>query len=198
MNDRPTIYIDIDSTIWNFNDPFHAVIRESTGIDVVYDDVDCWDYYFNIGIPAEKIKKCFDIALHPDKVQQRQFFPGVLESLPELYQMGYNIMFLSHNPKPAQLTPAIDMWLFNNLVIPYKLKIFGARNCKIEYMREQGDAWGIVEDKPSTLVKAHKSEFNVLAIKQPWNLKIVEEYGIVSFNDWSEVPKLVEEINLAR
>lgn len=186
-----TLYVDIDSTIWPLNDYMHDAMLSLTGIHINHEDVTTWDYYFNLGVERELVLEAFDIALSPDKVADRPLYDGVADALLRLSETGFHVHFLSHNPCPKPLHDAVYNWLMSKLMFPYSLTIFGARNCKVAFMREDSEAYGIIEDKPSTLIKAHKSEFVTIAKRQPWNLTTIEEYGIMSFDAWREVPKLV-------
>jgi hypothetical protein len=133
----------------------------------------------------------FKHALDPEQVQDRELYPFVAAAVTKLYQMGFGIHFMSHNPNPSKMYLPVHMWLDDYIHINYELTIFGARNDKISTMREDPKAWAIIEDKPSTLVKAQKNGYVTLARRHPWNLDVIAKHDIMSFDNWAVVPEML-------
>ena len=190
-----TLYIDIDSTIWDTNETVLNTLKRDLGIEAKYEDITYWGYYEDlVGGGEGWFNKVFKDAFDPYQVYHRELYPGVEDALHTLWTRdNFRFHFLSHNPEPTKMIAPVNEWLHSKLTVPFRLTIFGARNCKINFMDTDTSAWGIVEDKPSTLAKAAKNGYATIAKSHPYNLTTIDQYDIISFGSWSEVPALVRK-----
>ena len=185
-----TLYIDIDSTIWPAEDVYAKNAIELFGsnypMTVQYDEQFFKDTY---GPGYGDIFK-----FNPEEIADRVLYPYAAWALNYLYGLGFELHFLSHNPAPHKMRKPVQAWLESKLQVPFKLTVFGARNCKVNFMAGEDYAWGIIEDKPSTLAKAHRHGYVTIAKEQPWNLRTIEECGILSFSSWLQIPGMVTNV----
>lgn len=190
-----SLYVDIDSTIWDLHPWVFEAIYNQHGIKVTEDDITKWNWAENL--LGKGWWSVFEEALDPDRVMDRELFPNCAEALTVLSQaFDFDIHFLSHNPKPDKLREPIFKWLCNELDIPFSLTIFGARNDKVDFMKEDESAWGIVEDKGKTLKRADDQAFYAFGKRYSHNQNLQNDdgYGIIWFDDWDEMPELVAEV----
>ncbi len=193
---RKTLYIDIDSTIWDMESVVFATMQREFGIEITHEDITQWDTIPElVGWCDGWFDKCFKDAFDPEQVGQRRLYPHVGKALLNMWvSYGLSFHFLSHNPEPRKMQEPVRQWLHDHLLVPFEVTVFGARNDKINFMQDDPNAWGIVEDKPSTLAKAAKSEYVTIAKRHPYNLNIIDQYDILSFDHWRDVPDLVHNI----
>lgn len=183
MISKQTIYCDLDSTVWPAEKEYAKALAES-GLTF-----DMRDVYKETN--GEDIVDLFVGALKPENVRSRLFYRGFLRAAYELHQ-DFDIHFVSHNPNPDKLYKEVEAWLCNYLYIDFQLDIYSDNRCKVEHMLEEGNAYGIIEDKPSTLVKAVDNGFKAYGFVQPWNLETLRnDSRIKGFTHWSHLVQLV-------
>lgn len=181
---KNTIYIDIDSTIWPAEVGYMKALETSgiQGFDIhnLYQD------------DTPGIAELFIGTLTPKSVEFRDFYPGVVETLNNLYERGYWIEFISHHPEPEKMYDAVADWLWNNIIYSFQLAIFPDTVCKVERMLEFNNAKCLIEDKPSTLKKAANNGITTFGFVQPWNLETIrEDSRIVGFTHWDHIDSLI-------
>lgn len=191
---KRTIYIDVDSTIWDLFPDQKYFAKKLYGIDLKEEQVDRWNWCYRVfGDDG------FDIFRHilvPNRVQGRELYDGCAEALLDLYESGFDITFLSHHWNPKAMEPAVREWLQSKLEFPFSVTLMGARNDKIDYMMEDPSACTIIEDKPSTLKKGIESGIPVVAKMQRWNMDLIEKEDVLSFVEWDEAPHLLKNMIL--
>lgn len=189
-----TIFCDIDHTIWDLYDDLKVVAKDLYDFDLEREHIDQWNWCYKLfGSDGFKI---FTKVLVPEKVSGRELYSGVPEAMRKLYDMGYNIYFLSHHWNATDMEPAVREWLNAKLDIPFTVKLIQAKNSKIDYMLQDRTAVSIIEDKPKTLKEAVDYGIVPLAKLQKFNMDVVEKENILSFVEWNEVPDLVKYTRL--
>ena len=178
------LIVDVDNVLW---DAYPWTIEAANRIFdrcIIIEDVGDWHGW-------EKLlgKNWFDAfteALDPARVVDREPLPYAAEVLYQLSQRFY-IHFVSHNPKPRALYDPLHDWITDHFPLPgFDLTIFGARNCKVDYMDGLGDVWGVIEDKPSTLRKAVSRGY--ITIGRTTALNRHEDIpGVGWFDEWDEL-----------
>jgi hypothetical protein len=185
-----TLYIDIDSTIWPAEEQYSQAAKELFGKELKSNQWYTVDELLDVFGPD--YRKIFSYALQPQRMPLRKLYPHVYTTLLTLTAIGFKLHFISHNEHRFQ--PAIRSWLRKKLGnIQFNLTVQPVEVLdKVQYMGFDPYAWGIIEDKTDTLVDAVESGYISIAKTQPWNLTAVQQYGILSFETWDELPTLVK------
>jgi hypothetical protein len=191
---RKTLYVDVDNVLWDAYPWTLKAVERLWGKKLTLDDVGTWYGWEDLLGP--NWFDAFTDSLRPDLVPQREFLPGCVEVLSELDKSGFWLHFVSHNPKPRALYGPVLEWISDNITLGtgdpgeyphFDLTIFGARNDKIDFMNQDDNAWGIIEDKPSTLRKAVKHGYHTYGRRTGLN-KCEDIPGVVWFDHWHELP----------
>lgn len=183
-----TLYVDIDSTIWPAEDEYDRAAMELYGVEFGTDWYSEAELIERFGPDYQKI---FSYALRPERVTERKLYPHAYATLRNLGKT-FRLHFISHNYEPDDIESRVREWLERRLGGQFDLTVYPPYNDKVATMNADPFAYGIIEDKATTLVDAMKAGYVTIAKRQPWNLSIVDKYGIMSFDDWVEVPTLVE------
>ena len=199
------LIVDVDNVVWDAYPWTLDAVNKIFHTHITLEDVGHW--YGWEGILGPRWFDAFEEALHPERVKDRVPLPNSQHVLYFLSQYFW-IHFVSHNPKPKALYEPLRAWINDNYLIGtgdpgdnpgFDLTIFGARNCKVDYMDELGDCWGIIEDKPSTLRKASNKGYVAFGRVTPLNDH--EDIPRVNwFHDWDElyiIPEVLKEDVLA-
>jgi hypothetical protein len=185
-----TLYIDIDSTIWPAEEQYSKAAKELFGKELKSNQWYTVDEL--IAVFGSDYRKIFSYALQPQRMPLRKLYPHVYTALLSLTALGFRLHFISHNEHRFQ--PAIRSWLRKKLGnIQFNLTVQPVEVLdKVEYMTYDPYAWGIIEDKAETLIDAVEADYISIAKSQPWNLTVAQQYAILSFETWDEVPALVK------
>lgn len=189
-----TVVVDIDDTIWDLNSCVLSEMKRIFKVEKQREDNTDWhDWKRWCGDDWWEI---FKRPLHPDSVRDRELFPGCAAALSWMYAKGFAIHFVSHNPEPRPLIPAIEDWLDDKLGFrDYDLTIVPAENDKIVILDSLRKPWGIIEDKPATLAKAAACGYHTFCYDRPVNRKVQEVYPeIVVFESWEDLPMLIDSV----
>lgn len=183
------VYIDIDSTIWPAEVEYDRVAMELFGKPF-------GENWYNIPELKERFgpnfSRIFEDALHPYSVWERELYPHVTEALQYMVELGLDVHFLSHNPKPKVMIDPVWEWLLEKSGInDFELTILRSDYSKIEFMQSDPFAWAIIDDKVETLLEACEAGYVTVAKQQPWNLTLQGKVGILSFDSWQILPSLL-------
>lgn len=188
------LIVDVDNVLWDAYPWTLEAVKQRFDKDITLEDVGHW-----FGWEPLLGKDWFDaftIALDPARVQDREPLPDAPEVLYRLAK-DFWIHFVSHNPRPKALYKPLYEWIEDNFYLDqeFNLTVFGARNCKVAYMEELGDCWGIIEDKPSTLRKASNKGYATFG--RVTGLNAHEDIPRVNwFEEWDElygIPSIIED-----
>lgn len=187
-----TAYFDIDDTIWPLLDWVCESAKKLYDREVDPEEVTWWEFW-----PDTFGKNWWNIFVDPlsvERIPERHLFPGARNAISYMYSEGFDIHFISHNPKGKELEPHVRAWLEKELgFADFDLTIFGARNDKIAIMEADPTAWGIFEDKAETMRKAVKAGYRTFCKDRAVNRKLQKEFPeLIVFTDWNEVPNLVK------
>lgn len=180
-----TLYVDLDSTLWPAEDLYTDALTKISMTDFLMQDL----YKDN----DQQVVNSFIDAILNDDIDERELYPGAAASLTELvWEHEFDVVIITHNPKPEERGPGMEAWLRREFPFDFEFKAMEAEHCKIETMQEDENAWGIIEDKPATLVKAAEMGYNTYALLHPWNLKTVKEHtGIRGSAHWSDLQVMI-------
>lgn len=185
---RRTLYIDIDSTIWPAEDEYREAEMAIYGTDKLrfnyYTPEEMQEMY------GENYKELLFKALSPDKVMERELYPGCAEILCNLYRGmngGYDLYFLSHNHFAKEMDGPLREWLDREMHpgVEYQLKVMHERYNKYAFMRKDPTAYALIDDRPRNVLDAQREGYHVLSKKQTWNEHLD---SVPMFDDWYEVP----------
>lgn len=187
------LFIDLDSTLWDTEPLYHEGMMSLFNRYIAPNERADFDWPKDLG---DNWWDLFDYALHPERIRYREFYPGAVFAVNAIHdQLGFDIHFCSHNPKPKLMEGPIHEWLRGTFKFDFDLTIFGARNDKIDYMDTHEGSWGIVEDKPATIRKAVRRGYPTFMHVHNYNRSLLEDRqvsdGIYAFNRWVVMPTLM-------
>lgn len=183
-----TLYLDLDSTLWDTHPLYVKAQMELFGKAMPYEEINHWYAYRDFH--GDGFYTMFDHALDPEHLDKRELYPGVEDALLKLAAMGFDFHIISHNTNPRWRGPYLS-WLDSVLPIEFEFTLFGSRNDKVAKMKEDPTAYGIVEDKAGTAMKAHRAGYKVFVKAHPWNYEC--EGVTYRFKDWADMPRMVRE-----
>lgn len=132
----------------------------------------------------------FERVLSPDRVREREPYPGAPEVLRHLQEeRGMEVHFITHNWDPVSMTPRLHPWLKEHFGQGVGLTV--TTDDKLGILRDL-DAFGLIDDRPDTIGRAADAGLWAATMVHPWNRDLVASRGDVhGFTDWREVPRLM-------
>ena len=131
----------------------------------------------------------FDRVFDPERVRDREPYPGAPEVLRELQERhGIEIHFVTYNA-PGIMGSYPEPWLRTHFGPKVGLTV--TTEDKLGILEELG-AFGLIDDRPDTLERAADAGLWAAAMKQPWNRDLLTRRSDVHrFSHWQEVPDLL-------
>jgi 5'(3')-deoxyribonucleotidase len=185
---RPTLCLDIDSTIWDTGAWVCAAVLEVAGEALDVDEVTTWTHVLDTY--GEKTTTIiFDRVFDPARIREREPYPGAPEALRVLQEdFGIEIHFLTHND-PEIMPPRLRPWLEAHFGPRIGLTVTMAD--KLGVLEELG-AFGLIDDRPDTIERVADAGLWTATKIQPWNRNLVAKRSDVQgFHDWNQVPDLL-------
>jgi phosphoglycolate phosphatase-like HAD superfamily hydrolase len=184
---RPTLGLDVDSTVWNTGARVREVVLEVTGEMLDLESVSTWTHLLH-AYGEEATTEIFDRVLSPEKIRDRELYPGVVEVLLHLQgERGVKVHFVTHGTDAIE--PHLDPWLREHFGPGVGLTVTAGD--KLAVLRQIG-AFGMIDDRPETLERVADAGLWAAARIQPWNRELVAGRADVhGFSDWREVPDLL-------
>jgi hypothetical protein len=184
---RPTLGLDVDSTVWNTGARVREVVLEVTGEMLDLESVSTWTNLLH-AYGEEATTEIFDRVLSPEKIRDRELYPGVAEVLLHLQgERGVKVHFVTHGNEAIK--PHLDPWLREHSGLGVRLTVTAGD--KLAVLRQIG-AFGMIDDRPETLERVADAGLWAAARIQPWNRELVAGRADVhGFSDWREVPDLL-------
>ena len=184
---KPTLALDVDSTVWNTGARVREVVLEVTGETLDLESVSTWTHLLD-AYGEEATTEIFDRVLSPEKIRDRELYPGVVEVLLHLQgERGVKVHFVTHGTDAIE--PHLDPWLREHFGPGVGLTVTAGD--KLAVLREIG-AFGMIDDRPETLESVADAGLWAAARIQPWNCELVAARADVrGFYDWREVPDLL-------
>ena len=107
---KPTLCTDVDSTIWNTGAWVCSAVLDITGEMLDTDTITTWTHVLDT-YGEKTTTAIFDRVFDPERVRDRQPYPGAPEVLRALQEWhGIKIHFVTHND-PEIMTPYLEPWL---------------------------------------------------------------------------------------
>jgi 5'(3')-deoxyribonucleotidase len=185
---RPTLCLDVDSTIWDTGAWVCAAVQEVTGEALDVDEITTWTHLLDLY--GEKTTSfVFDCVFDPARIRERKPYPGAPEVLRELQEdLGIKIHFVTHND-PEIMTPRLGPWLEAHFGPRVGLTVTTAD--KLGILEDLG-SFGLIDDRPDTIGRVADAGLWAATKIQPWNRHLVASRSDVhGFCDWYEVLSLL-------
>lgn len=189
---KPTLFVDVDSTIHDLTPSLLRATEDVTGDRLYEYQVNGWDFLHN-RYGWEKAEEIFARALDPAKVMERKPYPGCIRFLRLLESMGVSLVFATHNHDPEAMRGPLTRWLEFHMGSRATVLITTPEHSKVESLLSDFSCpLGIIDDKPDTIRDAVNAGLLTVTIEQPWNLSTILSCGphVVHFADWDELRML--------
>jgi phosphoglycolate phosphatase-like HAD superfamily hydrolase len=184
----PTLGVDVDSTVWNLSAWVCEAVFDVTGETLDPESLSTWTHVLDV-YGEEATMEIYERALSPDRVHEREPYPGSAEVLRGLQDEGIHIHFITHNWDPEAMTPCLQPWLEKHFGPDIGLTVTAGD--KLGILRELG-AFGMVDDRPDTITRVADAGLWAATMLQPWNREIVEGHPKVhGFASWRDLPDLL-------
>jgi hypothetical protein len=184
-----TLFLDVDSTVWNTGARVCEVVLETTGEALDLEAVSTWAQILD-GYGEEATAEIFERVLSPERVHDREPYPGAAEVLRHLQEeRGLGVHFVTRYHDPGAMTPRLEPWLREHFGAGVGLTVTSGD--KLGVLRRLG-AFGLIDDRPEILGRAADAGLWAAAMIQPWNRELLAARPDVrGFSDWREVPNLL-------
>ena len=185
---KPILAADVDSTVWSPGAWVRDAVLEITGETLDLESVTTLTYLFDFY--EEKVAvEVFERVFSPERVREREPYPGSAEVLRDLQQQGIRIHFITHNWDPEAMTPHLEPWLKKHFGPDVGLTVTVEDKLGI---LDHLDAFGMVDDRPDTIARVADAGLWAATVVQPWNRELVTERAdVYGFDSWHEVPDLL-------
>jgi len=186
---KPILGVDLDSTVWDTGARVREVVLETTGDALDLEAVPTWTQILD-AYGEEATAEIFERVLSPERVHEREPYPGSAEVLRHLQEeRGLRIHFVTRNHDPGAMAPRLEPWLREHFGAGVGLTVTSGD--KLGVLRRLG-AFGLIDDRPEILVRAADAGLWTAARIQPWNRELVAARPDVhGFSHWHEVPNLL-------
>ena len=181
---RPTLCIDVDSTLWDTGAWVRAAVLEITGDNLDLGKVTTWTHVLD-AYGEETTTLVFDRVFDPARIRERGPYAGAPEALRALQEdLDIGIHFVTHND-PEKMTPHLRPWLEAHFGLDAGLTVTIGN--KLEVIEKLG-AFGLIDDKPDTIERVADANLWAATKIQPWNRDLVARRSdIYGFHHWQEV-----------
>jgi hypothetical protein len=189
---KPTLALDVDSTIWNTGARVREVALEITGDTLDLELFSTWTHVLE-AYGEETAAEIFDRVLVPERVCERAPYPGSADAVRYVQEeRDVRVHFITRNHDPEAMTPHLEPWLREHFGPEIGLTVTAGD--KLGILRELG-AFGLIDDRPEILERAADAGLWVTARIQPWNRQLLARRADVrGFSDWREVPDLLPPV----
>jgi len=183
-----TLGLDVDSTIWDTGSWIRSAVLEVTGETLDMHRISTWTHVLDT-YGEETTTAIFDRVFDPERVREREPYPGASEVLRTLQESrGIEVHFVTHND-PEIMTPRLDPWLKAHFGPDVGLTV--TTGDKLGILEELG-AFGLIDDRPDTIGRVADAGLWTAAKIQPWNRDLLAKRSDVHvFTHWREVPDLL-------
>jgi 5'(3')-deoxyribonucleotidase len=185
---KPTLCADVDSTIWDTGAWVCSAVLDITGETLDIDRITTWTHVLDT-YGEETTTAIFDRVFDPERVRDREPYPGAPEVLRALQERhSLEIHFVTHND-PELMTPHLETWLRTHFGPNVELTV--TTEDKLNILEQLG-AFGLIDDRPDTIGRVADAGLWAAAMIQPWNRDLLTRRSDVhGFSHWQEVPALL-------
>jgi hypothetical protein len=190
---RPTLGVDVDSTVWDLSAWVCQAVSDVTGETLDPESLSTWTHVLDL-YGEEATIEIYERALSPGRVREREPYPDSADILRDLQAEGVCVHFITHNWDPEAMAPRLEPWLKTHFGPEVGLTV--TTKDKLGILRELG-AFGMVDDRPDTIARVADAGLWAATMIQPWNRELVEEhprvYGFVSWRDFPDLLPLLRD-----
>ena len=192
---KPILGVDVDSTVWDLTAWVCEAVLDVTGERLDPETITSWTHVLD-AYGERAAMEIYARALAPHRVREREPYPGAAEVLLYLQQeWGMRVHFVTHNWDPEAMRPHLEPWLKEHFGPNVGLTVTIAD--KLDILRALR-AFGIVDDRPETILRVAGAGLWVATKLQPWNRSLVAENANVhGFAHWRELPGLLSRARIA-
>jgi hypothetical protein len=185
---RRVLSVDVDSTVWDLTAWVCEAVLDVTGERLDPETITTWTHVLD-AYGEEAATEVYERALSPDRVREREPYPGSPEILRGLQERGIEIHFVTHNWDPEAMAPHLEPWLKEHFGPDVGLTV--TTEDKLGILRDLG-AFGMVDDRPGTIARVADAGLWAATKIQPWNRELVAgRKDIHGFASWHEFPGLL-------
>ncbi len=184
---RRVLSVDVDSTVWDLTAWVCEAVLDVTGERLDSETITTWTHVLD-AYGEEAATEVYERALSPDRVREREPYPGSPEILRGLQERGIEIHFVTHNWDPEAMTPHLEPWLKEYFGPEVGLTV--TTEDKLGILHDLG-AFGLVDDRLRTIARVADAGLWAATKIQPWNRELVAgRKDIHGFACWHEFPDL--------
>jgi phosphoglycolate phosphatase-like HAD superfamily hydrolase len=184
----PILGLDVDSTIWDLTAWVCEAVLDATGETLDPESCTTWTHVLDL-YGEEAAMEIYARALSPQRVHEREPYPGSAEVLRGLQKRGIGIHVITHNRDPEVMTPHLKPWLEEHFGPDIGLTV--TTEDKLGILDSLG-AFGMVDDRPNTIARVADAGLWAATMLQPWNRDLVAERAdVYGFASWREVPGIL-------
>jgi hypothetical protein len=178
----------VDSTVWDTGAWVCSAVLDVTGETLDIDRITTWTHVLDT-YGEETTTAIFDRVFDPERVRDREPYPGAPEVLRALQDsQGIEIHFVTHND-PELMTPHLEPWLRTHFGPGVGLTV--TTGDKLGVIEELG-AFGLIDDRADTIGQVADAGLWAAARIQPWNRDLLARRSDVrGFSHWQEVQALL-------
>ncbi|HEX2728865.1 MAG TPA: hypothetical protein VHM16_03865 [Rubrobacteraceae bacterium] len=183
--------MDIDSTIWDVESMVREAVLRVTGDILDVESISAWVHLLD-AYGEETTTRIYDRALAPERILERELYPGVRETIRSLQrEHDIAIHFVTRHPFPDDIAPHLRPWLRENFGPEAELTV--TPEDKLGVLRDL-NAFGMIDDRSDTLARVADAGLWAAAKVQPWNRVFLDgRPDIFRFTDWREVPEMLPD-----
>jgi 5'(3')-deoxyribonucleotidase len=185
---KPTLCIDVDSTIWDTGSWISSAVLDITGETLDKDKITTWTHLLD-AYGEETTTAIFDLVFDPARFRDRKPYPGASDVLRALRERsGIELHFVTRND-PRTMPPRLEPWLKTHFGPGVGLTV--TTEDKLGILKALG-AFGLIDDMPDTIEQVADAGLWAATRVQPWNRDLLARRSDVhGFTDWREVPDLL-------
>jgi hypothetical protein len=178
----------VDSTVWDTGAWICSAVLDVTGETLDMDRITTWTHVLDT-YGEETTTAIFDRVFDPERVRDREPYPGASEVLRTLQERhGIEIHFVTHND-PEIMAPHLGPWLRTHFGPGVELTV--TTEDKLGILEELG-AFGLIDDRPDTIGRVADAGLWAAARIQPWNRDLLARRSdVLGFSHWQEVQALL-------
>lgn len=186
---KPTLAVDVDSTVWDLTSWVCEAVLDITGEVLDPKSITTWTHILD-AYGEEAAMDIYTRALAPERVREREPYPGAAEVLRDLQEeRGIQVHFITHNWDPEAMAPQLGPWLWEHFGTDVGLTV--TVQDKLGILRTLG-AFGMIDDRPKTIARVADAGLWAATLVQPWNRQLVADHRrVIGFESWYEVPNLL-------
>ena len=183
---------DVDSTVWDLSTWVCEAVLDVNGEPLDPEAVTTWTHVLEAYGESAAVE-IYTRALSPHRVREREPYPGATEALRRLQEeRDIRIYFITRNPDPEGMKTHLEPWLREHFGPNVGLTITAGDKLRILCAL---DAFGIIDDRPETLVRVADAGLWSATLLQPWNRDLVAGHpNVHGFASWHEVPGLLPSL----